>query len=224
MRFLGLGESEIDESASSGSVLTLRSPFSGHVLTKSVQAGQYIGPGQSLLTIADLSAVWVVAEIHERDLGRVHIGDSVAITQTGADAPLGGKVAYIYPTVSSETRTLRARVEVSNPGLHLRPGMYAEVAVHNTPSSVLAIPADAVLDGGEVQYAFVVHSDNQFVPRLLTIGNRGDDWIEIVSGLSEGDTVVTSANFLIDSESRLQAAISGMGKTETNSSQPAHQH
>jgi len=194
------------------------------VLAKSVQAGQYIGPGQSLLTIADLSTVWVVAEIHERDQGRVHAGDSVAITQAGIDAPLGGKVAYIYPTVSTATRTLRARVEVSNPGLNLRPGMYANVAVYDAPSSVLAIPANAVLDGGQTQYAFVVHPDNQFVPRLLTVGHRGDDWIEILSGLSEGETVVTSANFLIDSESRLQAAISGMGKTGTDASQPAHQH
>lgn len=224
LRFMGLTDTDIDQGGSSGSNLTLRSPVSGHVLAKSVQAGQYIGPGQTLLSIADLGMVWILAEVYERDLGRVRIGDSASIAITGVEERLRGRVSYVYPTVSSDTRTARIRIEASNSSMALRPGMYAEVALSKPASATLAVPADAILDGGEVQYIFVVHDGSQFVPRLVTIGARGDDWVEISSGVDEGQTVVTSANFLIDSESRLQAAISGMGKTESDTSQPAHQH
>lgn len=224
LRFFGLSETDVDQGGTSGSNLTIRSPFSGHVLAKSVQEGQYIGPGQSLLTIADLSVVWVVVEVYERDLGRVRVGDSATISYSGADERLRGRIAYIYPTVSAETRTTRARIEVNNSPMTLRPGMYADIAVAKDAATTLAIPADAILDGGETQYVFVVTEGNNFVPRMVGLGLRGDDWVEVVTGLKAGDRVVTSANFLIDSESRLQAAISGMGQTTTDSAQPAHQH
>lgn len=224
LRFFGLSDTDIDQGGSSGSNLTLRSPFAGHVLSKSVQDGQYISPGQSLLTIADLSVVWVVAEVYERDLGRAHVGDSATISYSDSKARLRGRIAYIYPTVTADTRTTRARVEVDNSPMILRPGMYAEVAVSKDASTTLAVPADAILDGGESQYAFVVHDGSHFVPRMVTLGVRGDDWVEVLSGLTEGDRVVTSANFLIDSESRLQAAIAGMGQTATDTAQPAHRH
>ena len=230
LRFLGLSDADLDQSATSGSTLTLRSPFSGFVLTKSVQAGQYVGPGQSLLSLADLSTIWVVVEVYERDLGRLHVGDSASISYTGGDGNLRGRISYIYPTVSNETRTTRARIEVANPDMRLRPGMYADVSVARASAPALAVPADAILDGGETQYVFVVHDGTHFVPRLVTLGHRGDDWVEVVAGLSHGDQVVTSANFLIDSESRLQAAISGMGQTGSDTmqsaapAQPAHQH
>lgn len=224
LRFFGLNEADVEQGGSSGSNLTLRSPVAGHVLSKSVQSGQYIGPGQSLLTIADLSVVWVVAEVYERDLGRVRIGDSATISYSDSKERSRGRIAYIYPTVAADTRTTRARIEVNNASMTLRPGMYADVLVSKDASASLAVPADAILDGGETQYAFVVHDGSHFVPRLVTLGRRGDDWVEVISGLSEGDRVVTSANFLIDSESRLQAAIAGMGQTSTDTSQPAHQH
>lgn len=224
LRFFGLSETDVDQGGTSGSNLTLRSPFSGHVLAKSVQEGQYIGPGQSLLTIADLSVVWVVVEVYERDLGRVRVGDSATISYSDAKERLRGRIAYLYPTVSADTRTTRARIEVNNSSMTLRPGMYADVSVSKDAVSTLAVPADAILDGGETQYVFVVHEGSQFVPHLVTLGVRGDDWVEVVSGLNAGDRVVTSANFLIDSESRLQAAISGMGQTARDTAQPAHQH
>ncbi len=224
LRFFGLSETDVDQGGTSGSNLTLRSPVAGHVLSKSVQTGQYIGPGQSLLTIADLSTVWVVIEVYDRDLGRARVGDSTTISHSGSTERLQGRIAYIYPTVSAETRTTRARIEVDNSRMTLRPGMYTDVAVAKDGASTLAVPADAILDGGESQYVFVVTDGSQFVPRLVTLGVRGDDWVEVVSGLSAGSRVVTSANFLIDSESRLQAAISGMGQVTTDTSQPAHQH
>jgi Cu(I)/Ag(I) efflux system membrane fusion protein len=194
------------------------------VLSKLVQAGQYIGPGQSLLTIADLSVVWVVVEVYERDLGRVRLGDSASISYADSPDRLNGRIAYIYPTVSTDTRTTRARIEVNNGSMTLRPGMYADVSVSKDAAATLAVPADAILDGGETQYAFVVHDGSHFVPRMVTLGVRGNDWVEVVAGLSAGDRVVTSANFLIDSESRLQAAIAGMGQTTPEKAQPAHQH
>ncbi len=224
LRFFGLSETDVDQSGSSGSNLTLRSPFAGYVLSKSVQAGQYIGQGQSLLIVADLSVVWVVAEVYERDLGRVRVGDSATISYSDSQERLHGRIAYIYPTVSADTRTTRARIEVNNALMTLRPGMYADVAVSKDGAATLAVPADAILDGGETQYAFVVHDGTHFVPRVVTLGRRGDDWVEVIAGLAEGDRVVTSANFLIDSESRLQAAISGMGQAASDTSQAPHQH
>lgn len=224
LRFFGLTDTDIEQGGTSGSNLTIRSPFSGYVLTKSVQAGQYIGPGQSLLTVADLSLVWVLAEVYERDMGRVQVGDSATIAVSGVDTRMSGRVSFVYPTVSSDTRTTRVRLEVNNHPMTLRPGMYADVAIARDANVTLAVPADAILDGGETQYVFVVHEGSHFVPRKVALGVRGDDWVEVVSGLAEGNAVVTAANFLIDSESRLQAAISGMGKTESDVSQPAHQH
>lgn len=224
LRFMGLTDVDIDQGGSSGSNLTLRSPFGGHVIVKNVQRGQYISPGQSLLTIADLSVLWVVAEVYERDLGQVRVGDAATITTTGSDAKLEGRVAYIYPTIAEGTRTARVRIEITNSGMALKPGMYADVALSKEAPSTLAVPADAILDGGEIQYVFVVNDGSNFVPRKVTVGRRGDDWVEILTGLNGGETVVTSANFLIDSESRLQAAISGMGATETSAAQPEHAH
>lgn len=224
LRFLGLTDTDIDAGGTSGANITLRSPFTGYVLSKSVQAGQYVGPGQSLLSVADLSTLWVLAEVYERDLRRIRTGDTATITATGVEASQRGRISYIYPTVATETRTARVRIEVGNPGLKLKPGMYAEVAVDKGAASAVAVPADAVLDGGKMRYVFVVHDGTHFVPRMVQVGTRGDDWVEIISGVNEGETVVTSASFLIDSESRLQAAISGMGKTDSAVSQPAHQH
>jgi multidrug efflux pump subunit AcrA (membrane-fusion protein) len=222
LRFLGLSELEIGQGATNGSLLVLRSPFTGHVLDKPVQAGQYVGPGQTLLAIADLRRVWIIAEAYERDLGRVRTGDSAQVTFNGES--FAGTVSFVYPTLSPETRTVRVRIEVANPGLRLRPGMYADVRIAGGGEPALAVPADALLDGGQTQYVFVVHEGTHFVPRRVTVGRRGDDFIEIRQGLSDGDIVVTSANFLIDSESRLQAAISGMGTVDSATAPPAHQH
>jgi multidrug efflux pump subunit AcrA (membrane-fusion protein) len=126
-----------------------------------------------------------------------------------------GKVGFIYPSVSRETRTMKVRLEFANSSLRLQPGMYAEVDVAKENGSALAVPVEAVMDGGETQYAFVVHDRTHFEPRLLRLGRSSGEWVEVHSGLTESEEVVTSANFLIDSESRLQAAIAGMGGTQS---------
>jgi Cu(I)/Ag(I) efflux system membrane fusion protein len=193
----------------------LRSPVSGFVLEKNVISGQFISPDQNLFAIADLGRVWVLADVYERDLAGIQLGQTARMsTSAYPGETFEGKVSFIYPSVSEQTRTLKIRLEFSNSSGRLKPGMYAEVDLAGRGNGVLAVPADAVMDGGDRQYAFVVHDGVHFEPRLLKLGQSSDDYFEVLSGLAEGEQVVTSANFLIDSESRLKAAIAGMGGTQ----------
>lgn len=209
--------SRLDTAGSPGSELWVQSPFSGIVIEKGVVVGQFINPDLNLFTIANLGNVWVLADVYERDLENIKIGQPVRMTTSAYPGELfEGKIGFIYPTVSEQTRTLKIRIELSNSSNRLKPGMYAEVDLAGQGNTVLAVPADAVMDGGERQYAFVVHDGTHFEPRLLKLGRSSDDYYEVLSGLTEGELVVTSANFLIDSESRLKAAIAGMGGTQPN--------
>jgi len=205
----------LDSGGAPGSELWIRSPFSGYVIEKNVFDGQFIGPDQNLFTIADLNKVWVLADIYEKDLTNIKLRQKALMTATAYPGEsFTGTVAFIYPTLSEQTRTLKTRIEFANPAMLLRPGMYVDVELYTEGASKLTVPADAVMDDGDKQYAFVVHDDKHFEPRLLKIGRRSNDYIEILAGLSKGEIVVTSANFLIDSESRLKAALAGMGSTE----------
>lgn len=220
LRLLGLSDQDLrtaENSDSVGSDLTLRSPVSGYVLEKTVLSGQFIGADQNLFTIADLSTIWVLADVYEQDFAGIKVGQSAEMTLAAQPGEtIAGKVAFIYPSVSTKSRTLRVRLVFANPSLLLRPGMYADVQLLQDNEPVLALPIDAVMDGGETKYTFVVYDGKHFEPRLLKLGRSGGDWIEVLSGISEGDEVVTSANFLIDSESRLKAAIAGMGGAPTS--------
>lgn len=219
LSLLGLSDAEISAIESSGQPmpeLTLKSPVTGVVMQKSVVEGQFVGPDRTLFTIADLRRVWVLADVYEKDLGAVKVGTPVTLSVTSGEK-ISGKVSFVYPTISAETRTAKVRLEFDNPGLALRPGMYADVSVATGAGSTLAVPLDAVMDGGESKYVFVLHNGVQFEPRLVTVGRSSDEWYEVIGGLQPGEMVVTSANFLIDSESRLQAAITGMGGTQTDS-------
>ncbi len=215
LRLMGLSNNEISEIEKSdlpSAQMIIRSPFSGYVLEKAVLPGQFISPDQSLFTIADLNNVWVIGDVYEQDLPYIHTGQTASMKLTSYPGEnYEGTISYIYPSVSEQTRTIKVRIEFHNPSLHLRPGMYAEVEVDRGGNKALVVPAEAVIDGGEVQYVFVVRNGKHFEPRKVTIGRSSDDWMEILSGLSSGEEVVTSANFLIDSESRLNAAITGMG-------------
>jgi len=220
LKLLGLSEEEIaklDKSSASTTNLAIRSPFTGYVLDKSVLSGQYVTPDQTLFTVADLSDVWLIAEVYERDIPLVKKGMAVKIETTAFPGEqFDGTVSFIYPAVSEKTRTLKVRVEISNPDMRLHPGMYGEVQLKETGKEVLAVPSEAVVNAGETQYAFVIHDGIHFEPRLLKIGRTSDNWEEVLSGLSVGEEVVTSANFLIDSESRLKAAVSGMGGAQAS--------
>lgn len=221
LRLLGLSDAELanlEKNRKPESEITLTSRYEGVVLDRNVASGQYVTPDQNLLRLADLSKVWVMADIYENDLGSVKVGQTATVSLPSAGtAPLDGEVSFIYPVVSAETRTAKIRIELINPDMVLRPGMYANVSFGGESKPVLTVPAEAVMDGGKTKYAFVVHGGTHFAPTLITVGKESDDYAEILSGLKEGDEVVTSANFLIDSESRLKAAITGMGSAQTES-------
>jgi len=157
--------------------------------------------------------VWVLADLYEMDLGRVHAGDAAGFSAGALPGrTFAGRVDFVYPTVSSETRTVKLRVTLENPRGELRPGMYGSVIVSAGGANVLVIPGESVVHTGESDYVFLARAGGHFEPRLVTVGVQDGDHVQILKGLAEGDTVVASASFLIDSESRLKAAIAGMGR------------
>lgn len=189
----------------------IESPVSGVVLEKNVVPGGFVSPDQNLYVVADLSTVWVLADVYERDLARVKAGQAVQMRSSAYPGQtFRGRVGFIYPSVAEDTRTLKVRIEFANPDGLLKPGQYVEIDLEGGGPSVLAVPSEAVFDEGERQYAFVVQHGTYFEPRLLGLGRHTDDYVEVISGLSEGEQVVTSANFLIDAESRLKAAMTGL--------------
>lgn len=224
LQLLGLTSDDIDKLGQGdlpSSQMMLRSPFSGYVLEKNVLPGQYLTPDQNLFTIADLSNVWVLGDVYEQDIPYVRQGQTAQMTLTAFPGEsFEGKIAYVYPQVSQNTRTMKVRIQFPNPSMQLRPGMYAKVEINRDGDKALVVPSDAVLDNGNVQYAFVVHDGNHFEPREVKTGRASDDYIEVLSGLDAGEQVVTSANFLIDSESRLKAAVAGMSGASTMPDMP----
>lgn len=206
----------IEEAGQPSKTLTLRAPASGIVVEKNVVEGGRIMPGMDVFRIADLSRVWVEGEVFEKDLSLAAEGQMVEVTfQAYPGEVFEGVITYVYPTVSVESRTGRVRVELDNPGLRLRPGMYAsinlEVRGHHEG---LAVPRTAVLHTGERSVAFVRHQDGTLVPHEVTTGLVAGSQIEILSGLEAGMRVVSSASFLIDAESNLGASMAAMEGSE----------
>ena len=194
--------------------LTYRSPASGVVLEKKALQGQRFMPGEALFQIADASSVWVIADVFERDIAAIRIGMPVAVS---VDAFPGkvfeGKLSYLYPTLNPQTRTVPVRIELPNPRGELRPAMYANIDIKvDTGGTALAIPASAVIDSGAQQRVLVQAGEGRFEPREVKLGLRSDEYVEVKSGVSEGEQVVVAANFLIDSESNLKAALGGMAE------------
>ena len=201
---------------SSGAVqrtITLRSPVSGFVVQKNVLQGQRIMAGEALYRIANLSTVWVEGEVFERDLAAVRLGQAVTAELDALEGRTRrGRITYIYPTLDAETRTSRIRVELANPGMQLKPGMYATLRwPAGIATSALTVPRSAVVSTGERHLAFVKRPDGMLEPRLVLLGTATANRIEIVSGLAAGDTVVASATFLVDAESNLRTLLGGMG-------------
>jgi RND family efflux transporter MFP subunit len=161
-----------------------------------------------LFTITDLSHVWVEADVYQDEAGSVRVGQPAAITPpSGAGPTLRGRVDFINPFVSPETRTLRVRFDFDNPGLSLKPDMFVNVEMTLRAAPALTIPDNAVIDTGVRQVVFVDRGGGVFVPREVRVGTRSDGRAEVLSGLAEGEHVATRANFLLDSESRLRAAL-----------------
>jgi len=203
--------------------ITLRSPVGGVVVDKPSVQGMRFMPGEMLYRIADLSSVWLLAEIFEQDIGLVRAGQAVRIRVNAyPERVFQGKVAFVYPTVTPETRTVKARIELRNPGLLLKPAMYASVEfAAGGGLRRLAVPDSAVLDSGTRQIVLVRRGEGLFAPREVRLGMRGDGYVEVLDGVKVGEDVVVSANFLIDAESNLRAAIGGFGQSAPVSPVPA---
>ena len=206
----------IEESGVATKTIMLRAPASGIIIEKNVVEGTRIGPGMEVYRIADLSSVWVEAELFEKDLGLIELDAHAVINfEAYPGETFEGLVTYVYPEVTADARTGRMRLELANPDLRFRPGMYATVELHPpTPEPVLVVPRSAVLGTGTRDLVFVSAGGGAFQPRLVTLGRSVADVVEVLAGLAEGETVVASASFLIDAESNLGAAMPDAGARE----------
>ena len=188
--------------------ITLRSPVTGVVMAKAAVEGMKVSPADRLYEIADLSRVWVLAEVYEKDLGAVRVGTTARITLSGEEGgEWRGSVAFVSPTVKPDTRTAEARIEVPNSGGVLKPDMFTDVSFEGSTSAALTVPESAVIPTGERTLVFVDKGDGRYEPREVVLGARTSTGYEVRRGVSAGERVVVSANFLIDSESSLRAAI-----------------
>jgi len=192
--------------------VTLRAPVSGYVVDKPVLAGQQIMAGTAVYKIADLSVVWVEGDVFEQDIGLVRVGQRVTVeVEAYPGERFNGRVEYVNPTLNADSRTLRVHVHLANPGLRLKPGMYATILLTETAGGpVMSVPRSAVLETGTRALVFVKRSDGMLEPRAVVPGAANADRIAIVSGLSPSDSVVASATFLIDAESNLKSVIDAM--------------
>ena len=203
--------------------LRVDAPIDGIVVEKNAVQGQMVEAGMRLYRLADLGIVWVQSQIYEQDLALLKLGQEAEVSLSYLpDRKFRGRITYIYPTVDEKTRTARVRMEFHNPGLFLKPGMFATVELHaELESDALLIPDTAVLRSGDKNTVFVALENGKFEPRLVTLGPRGEnDQYQVLSGLKEGERIVTSGQFLLDSESQLREAIQKMLNPNVASSPP----
>ena len=193
--------------------LTFRSPVAGIVTEKKALQGMRFMPGEALYQVADLSAVWVVADVFEQDIGLVKSGAKATVRINAyPDKVFSGAITYVYPTLNAETRTVPVRVEVANAGQLLKPGMFAQVELPVAgKGSVVTVPVSAVIDSGTRRIVLIQAGEGRFEPREVKLGARSDNYIEVTEGVKDGEAVVVAANFLIDAESNLKAAVGGFG-------------
>lgn len=203
----------IEKSGEPIRALPVYAPISGYVTGRTAFHGMKVMPADTLFDILDLSEVWLLADVYEYELPRLSLGEKATMTLSyWPGRSWDGIVSYIYPEVDEKTRTVRVRIGLQNPKGELKPEMFADVTIHARPRSVLQIPEDAVLESGTRNIVFVSRGGGTLVPREITLGDRSAGIVEVRGGLTEGEVVVSGANFLVDSESRLKAAISEMGK------------
>lgn len=212
LRLFDISDAQIDRLHASGKVertMTLNSPVSGYLTEKMVLQGKRIMMNDPLMTIDDLSRIWGEVDIYESDLPYVKVGMPAELTLSywpGKSFP--GHITFLAPFLDTETRTLKARIELGNPGLVLKPGMYADVKLAYDLGELLTVPESAVMRTGVREYVFIQGENDLIVPREIKVGAySGEGDYEVVSGLQDGEFVLTSANFLIDSESSLKAAL-----------------
>jgi Cu(I)/Ag(I) efflux system membrane fusion protein len=217
LELLGIAPPEIDAVVARGKPgdsVPIRSPVDGFVAARNVVPGAAVQPGPPLFEVANLSRVWVLADVLEQDAARLRVGQKGTLELAAYPGErFEGRVQLIYPTLAAATRTLKVRLELRNRpgpgGVKLRPGMTGNVSLALPAAAGLVVPAEALVDTGDHQYVFVATGGGHFEPRAVRAGPRVGDRVQILSGLAAGDTVVATGNFLIDSESRLRAAIAG---------------
>lgn len=217
LRNLGVPESriaEVLETETNPRTIDWASPATGHVIRKNVIEGQRVMAGDELFRIGNHERVWVIAQLAESDIGDIAVGTPVTVTlRAFPNEPHQGEVTFIYPEMMKpETRTLSVRVELPNPELRLKPGMYADVVFHpeTEEAPVAAVPASAVIDSGTQKIVLVATGEGRFEPREVKIGRTGNGYVEVLEGVAPGEDVVTAATFLIDSESNLKAALQSL--------------
>ena len=198
--------------------MVFHSPVSGVVTEKKAMQGMRFMPGEMLFQITDLSSVWVMADVFEQDMRLLTVGTTAQIRfDAYPDQVFEGKVDYIYPTLKADTRSVQVRIELPNPKLQLKPDMYAHVDLPVAgKGKVLVIPRSAVIDSGTRQVAFVQVKEGRYEPRDIKLGARSDESVEVLDGVKEGEDVVVTANFLIDAESNLKAALGNFNTDKEN--------
>ena len=190
--------------------VTLRSPVNGVVLTKNALLGGRVMPVDTLYVIADLSSVWILADVYEADLPSVHAGQTAQVTLSGSGQSTTGRVTFVAPVIDEATRTAKVRIELPNAGGLLKPDMFANVTLQKPVGNVIAVLESAVIQTGTRSIVFVQTAPGQFAPREVKTGAKTEEFYQVLSGIQAGETVVVDANFLLDSESRLKSAI-GLG-------------
>lgn len=207
----GVPQSEINRLKKSGKAkrsITFESPVDGFIVNKTAIRGMYITPEMELYHIADLSRIWIIVTLYEYDVAVIAVGDEADIQLPyDPNKSFKGKISYIYPEIDLETRTAKARIEIDNPDQKFKPGMFANIELKKNLGEAIVIPEDAVIDTGTRKIVFVKVGPSRFEPREVKAGPRIENTFAILSGLKEGEEIVTSAHFLIDAESKFQAAI-----------------
>ena len=203
---------ELEESGQVRRTLMLHSPFNGIVLERNAFPGQYVTPEMTTFKVADLSTIWAFGAVFEYELPLIKLGQEAEIEFPYGQAKrqLKGRITFIAPEIDPQTRRVRIRAEFPNPGHTLKPETYVTVVIRTEGGRRLAIPKEAVIDNGEKRYALLAHPNGYFEPKEIQVGPPSDDFYPILGGLKAGDTVVSSAQFLIDSETNLQAAMQSM--------------
>ncbi len=219
LRNFGVPESFIDSIPARGDIpfsMDWPSPVDGVLMSKNAIVGGRVMPGDELYRLADVTSIWVIADVAELDIGRIEVGDPAAITIRAFPGEVfNGKVAFVLPELKPETRTAQVRIELPNPDHKLLHRMYTDVVIETGEDArVLAIPASAIIDSGKRQVAIVEVGEGKFKPTEVQLGRRGEKYVEVLSGLAEGEKIVTRANFLIDAESNLQAALTSLASAD----------
>lgn len=214
LRLWDISDAQIDQVLETGRVrrtLTLYAPVAGVVVEKQILQGQAVQPGQTLYTIADLSEVWVEAELREADAGSVQEGSAATVELAAFPGrPIPGRVEYVYPTLQEQARTLKARIAVPNPEGRIKPGMYATVRLTAPTRTALTVPSSAVVYTGERQVVFVDMGGGSLMPHEVEVGRVAGELTEILSGIEPGQRVVTSAQYILDSESNMAEVMKSM--------------